>query len=227
MTDIQLYHYFKEKSVDFNEMPSAEMWQKISTNITATQTQLPSKPFIPKLFLVVALLIMGILGIVMTKHSRERKKPTEHTIIQNSPDSTKVQTMKDTIPEKENCNIFKRRLAPKTPTVKGIPFKLNPKKMDTVKPKFTAFKPTGVDTIQRKIEPAMMPNSNAVNTIERIVISSNRKLSKSGFDSLVRQSLKINQAAVGKILIVKAPGHVPFRTRIASVKTADTIPSKQ
>lgn len=221
MNDAELYEFFKSKGDAFNEMPSDEMWNKITTTLNNKHSNGISKAFISKLFLLIAALI----GV-----SYALQKNDDDVVPNPKVSKFTTTTIKTDSVLSETKSIEKPK--------KFIHFNnVNPKKIVSDKPVLVPFR--RIDTITKTVLPIISEKTEAetkpitpeiinipdtkIQTIgSRIVISSDKKLTKTEFEQLVQRSIKANEGAEGKLLIVKAIGHKPFKSQIFTLKT-DTI----
>jgi|GEM_PF-6500904 len=214
MEDKELFDFFKNRSASFDEMPPAELWNKIQINIDASR----SKSFfsVSKIIILVILTLATVLtiGIFVFKDGNSTSKnatisPEEKERMEqsNAPEirilpeidsiGNRLETVTDTLKIKKV--LVKKPIATiKNDTVPVI------KKLQPV------FKNDSIQIIAHetifdslKIKPQVKGN--------RLLFETKNPMTIIEFDSLVQKIVQENKTNYGALIIIKAKGHKTYR----------------
>jgi hypothetical protein len=214
MNDTELYEYFKSQTDIFNEMPSDEMWNKISVALNEAKQPAVPKAFLPKLFLLLTVILGSATGLIFS--DRDTDKDLDPLIEKKA-----FPTTKDSIRDiqRSSTKVLFHKQIKKPETKSALPgasivyFKrIKTQNAKPEEPAATAKTKAlnGTDNLEIEEYAPEIPKSERAAFGNRIVITSRERLSKAAFDSLVSRTIKANSDASGKLVVVKAPGHKTF-----------------
>ncbi|MDI1257069.1 MAG: energy transducer TonB [Flavobacterium sp.] len=217
MKDPELYDFFKKGSEAFDEMPSADLWNKIDAHLKEGKKTKPFKSLLIKalLFLVAAALIVWIYFEMAKK-----AMPLENQIQNNRPVKENKIYTEDTLIQKDSLT----ELPNVTPTIKTP--------VTTIKK--ASFKEENYSTDERnldeqtsskpdeqiyKLEITNQKTEEVAETkvfTNRIVVRATKKLTDAQYELLLGSALEKNKDSYGMMLIIIAPEHATYRKVIPS-----------
>ncbi|RZJ64066.1 MAG: hypothetical protein EOO45_19335 [Flavobacterium sp.] len=189
MEDKNLYAFFEARQHTFDEVPGEQLWKRIEMGL-APAPLLTTKQitFGIILILIIATLFFGIQmmnGKEVNITKDEKLMPVEDAKSFEI-NTTAVDT--DTVKKKKYNP--KAGDAAVAPVVKK--YKKNPARNQDVNTSGTAIKTDKTST-------------------GRLIVKTDKMLSVSEFEDLIRKTFSDPELAVGTLVIVRAPGHKPFR----------------
>lgn len=205
MQDNELYSYFRERKDSFNEVPDDGLWTKIDAGLNAA----PVVPAAAKLTLIkkialaaAATAITVTTAVLIYKNvSQAPEKVIPHNILP----VREMDAVTEPVHTPEPVDTVKKKKAKQA--AKIIAFRPVKDSAKVQKPAFMKFRAINVaDSVI-----AAKPTVRTQHYGSTIKISTKEILSKAAFDTLVAQSLKTYRTQSGKILVVMADGHKPFR----------------
>jgi hypothetical protein len=206
MTDNQLFDHFKSNISVFNEMPGDALWAKIEGGLSTKKTIKLNH------FLYIGcglVLLAGILLYLFHKDETIVKPPaipqTKQSIYtKNSTnvvptDAIQEITVNSTTPDSVKKIRFKVITAP-APVGKPIPFT-------------TIIK----DSIKQSGQHERVPSIKVQELPGKVIVTTTERLTLEEFDELKRTITEQHKSDLGMLIIIKAPGHQPFRHKIPAL----------
>jgi hypothetical protein len=217
MQDNELYNYFHERKHTGDEMPDDSLWAKIENGLGGSPVRAGVKSSIYKILLSVVT-VVGITGgvYIYTATGGNDEKGSEEVIPAQEVLPSKLTTAEPFTPT-EPADTVKRKKKVK-PVAQSIPFKAFTDSLTKNRQIYKSFMPTGKDSILIANEPTTTLYGNTIK------VTTGKLLSRSEFDTLVARTLKLHKDNTGKLLLIKAPGHKPYREAIipSAIKLVDS-----
>lgn len=220
MQDNELYNYFRERKHTAEEMPQDALWTKIDAGLNAAPTAAKASVTAVK-----AITIAAIAGITITtavlvynnKPSVMQEKPKQTVLPAPATELHEV-TVSETVTAEFQDTVNKKKIKKSNRIVSFRKIK------DTIKTKPATINFKALHTADSviKTKPAVLTQQYGTT----IKISTKEILSKAAFDTLVAQSLKTYRTQSGKILVIMADGHKPYRKVIGVLKETDLVKIK-
>lgn len=206
MQDNELYSYFRERKDSFNEVPDDGLWAKIDAGLNAA----PVVPAAAKLTLIkkIALAAAATAITVTTAvliYNKNVSQAREKVIPRTTVSESKTDAITEHVHTQEPTDTVKKQKAKQAANI--IAFRPVKDSAKLQKPVFMKFR--AINTADSAI--SIMPEIITQQYASTIKISTKEILSQAAFDTLVAQSLKTYRTQSGKILVVMADGHKPFR----------------
>lgn len=220
MQDNELYNYFRERKHTAEEMPQDALWTKIDAGLNAAPTAATASASAIKTITIIAIAGIAITTAVLVynnKPSFMQDKPKETILPAPATESHEV-TVSETVTAEFQDTVNKKKTKKSNRIVSFRKIK------DTIKtkPATISFKALHTADSVIKIKPAILTQQYGTT----IKISTKEILSKVAFDTLVAQSLKTYRTQSGKVLVIMADGHKPYRKVIGVLKETDLVKIK-
>jgi len=207
MEDKELFDFFKNRSVSFEEMPSDDVWNKIQKNIQASKERSfsPTSRTITWSILALAAVVTILLFIpkeAQTTIENTINNPTQNETIVDANSSQNDSVIKTIIPLIDTLKrkkVFKKKLVTSLMDTVSVKKKLQPVlKVDSLE---VADSRLIIDSLN--IRPQLKGN--------RLLFETKQLLTTTEFESLIRKVLDETKTNYGALVVIKARGNKPFR----------------
>lgn len=201
MKDDQIYDYFKQNSSIFNEMPTENLWNEINKSLNKK-----SKNQILKKYLILASGLIATLFFYFYFMNKTVKPILKTNEAEKINDAILISTEKETFLPLEDTTkkkkVFKNLNTIKIAEIKSISpqVPIQQPKLDIILPKEMMKQ----DSL--KYIPQILAN--------RYLFESDKIFTAEEFTTYVKEVLDENKLNYGKLIVIKAKGHIPFRKLI-------------